>query len=213
MPRNSDASNVSRRQFLTVAGTLAATGHLFVGKASSAVPATTARRTKANHVVTIDVTKKPIAYSTPELPDASTLPVSATEVVTWKANTPGSKHHLALLFYPDTPFIDKNGDPVFAFHGSENEEGNGIGINASIDPKASGWYDYCVAVWDESKMKTYTDDPTIIIGDGKLSAKAARAKLIAAQKELKRVAQTYPPVSEQIKSIESELQKIIDELK
>jgi hypothetical protein len=212
MAINSEVSNASRRRFLTVAGA-AATCYIVVGKASSAEAARTHPRTKPDFVVTIDVTKNPIAYTLADSSDASELHVSAGKVVTWKSITPGSKHHLALVFYPDTPFIDKNNNPVFAFHGSESDEGNGIGINASIDPNASGWYDYCVAVWDESKSRTYTDDPTIMIGDGKLTTKAARAKLIAVEKELKKVAQYYPPASEQLKSIGTELQNIIHELK
>jgi hypothetical protein len=212
MSRNLNASNVTRREFLVGAGSVAATGYLVVGEASNSAPSRTSPRTTTNYVVTVDVTTTPITYSTPQLADASSLPVKAKEVVTWKGKTSGSKHHLAVLFITDTPFIDKNGDPVYAFHGSESDESNGIGTNASIDPNASGSYEYYVGIWDERTTKTYTDDPTIIVGKGNAYAESARAKLIAADRELKKAALANPAESEKIKSIEDELKELIDKL-
>jgi hypothetical protein len=213
MSRTSDASNVTRREFLVGAGSIAATGYLVVGTASNNASARTSPLTTNTYIVTIDVTTTPIAYSTPQLPDASNLSVNAGDIVTWKAKTSGAKHHSAVLFIADTPFIDKHGNPVYAFHGSKSDETNGIGKNASIDPKASGSYEYCVGVWDEEKLSTYTDDPTIIIGKVNVGAESAIAKLIAVDRELKKAALAYAVESEKIKSIENEVEALIDQLK
>jgi len=223
MSKSSDVSNVTRRGFLAGAGTVATTGYLLIGGPSSATVEPSFPPTAPNHVMTFDVTSNSIVCNigSPQPPgsDPCTLTVKPKDVVHFKAITvPKSKRHLAVLFIDRTPFVDTGGDKVWAFHGSEGDEGNGIGRLASIDPALSEGdvFEFSVGVWDEAsgnKPKSYTGDPTIIIGKGGSGIASAIAKLNAADGLLMKAAEAYPPKSDEIKSIEDRVTALIAQLK
>jgi hypothetical protein len=218
MSSNSDASNVSRRRFLAVAGTVAAASSFAVGRDANSAPAPLPPPPPPlvpDHLVTIDITTvattNKISYwvGTPAQ-DASNLPVKEGESIMWQAKTVGVSHRLAVLFRKKTPFADKNG-PVYAFEGSEADEANGIGGN--IGQVGSHSYKYCVAVFDDATKKTYTDDPKIIVGTGHLDAEA---EIDLAQDDLKEAyaeLSSKPKLQKKILSIERKLERIVDELK
>lgn len=210
MSRGSDVSNVSRRQFLAVAGTVGAASSVALGEASSFAPAPPPAPVR--HPVTIDVTTtNRISYVDGSGHNVYRLTVKAGDGVTWKAKTTGTKHHVTILFLKDTPLIDANNKPVYAVHGSEGDEA-GSGIGGMIDPGASGAYEYYVAVFDNDTGLTYTDDPKIIVGGG--GTRDTRTELIEAAGELKQAALSSPPAQrEKIESIENRLEELIDQLK
>lgn len=216
MSRDFNRLNVNRRQFLVGAGSIAATGYLVVGKASNEAPTRNSQPTKIDYTVIFDTGSGNIVpIANPPVPNAAYLSVLANQVIEWQAKTPGSKHHLAVLFVDDTPFVYKDGTTkVYAFHGSEADEANHIGIDASIASTVSEGdvYEYCVGVWDEDNKKTYTADPTIIIG-GHQAENIARAKLIAAEALLRKAAAVFPKESKNIKVIETRVETIIGRLK
>ena len=220
MSKHSDVSNVTRRDFLVGAGSLATTGYLVIGGAPSDAATPSAQSGSPDHVMTFDVTQTPIACiiepSQPE-PDLCVLTVNPKEVVCWKAKTAKKKHHLAVLFADRTPFVDKDGDKVWAFHGTDIDEGNGIGRYASIDPSLSqgDYFEFSVGIWDENdanKIKSYTGDPTIMIGKGGSHVASAAAKLTAANGLLMQAAAAYPPESDEIRSIEDKVTAVIVKL-
>jgi len=217
MSSNSDASNVSRRRFLAVAGTMAAASSFAVGReVNSALAPPPPPPPRPDHLITIDITTvattAKISYWVGTPPqDASNLHVKEGESVMWQAKTGGVSHRLTVLFRKNkTPFADKNG-PVYAFEGSEANEA--IGIGGNIGQVGSHSYKYCVAVFDDATKKTYTDDPKIIVGTGHLDAEAeiglARDDLKEAYAELS----SKPKLQKKILSIERKLERIVDELK
>jgi hypothetical protein len=216
MSRNSDVSNVSRREFLAVAGGVAATGYLTIGKDSTLAQAP-CPGTVTSHPVTMtpDPAKKTIKYTTPPSNDASTLCVNPQDTVTWAAKTSGRKHQSVIMFSPNTPFVDKtSGEMVYSFYGSESDEP--IGGNVIVSPYASGDYKYNVLIFDQMNNKTYPDDPKIIVGG---SGPAATAELSAALLELKKAKALLSrkpnteKQAEHIESIVNELAMIRKELK
>ena len=211
MSKTLAASNVTRRWFLLGAGSIAATGYLVVGKPLDSTPNRSFPSGKADYIVTVDVTKTPIHYSTPLLPDASSLNDKAGEIVTWAAKTTKTKHHLALIFFPQTPFVDNNNNPVYAFHGSQDDETNGIGIDASIASAASGSFPYCVGVWDIDAKKSYGDDPKIIVG--KNGDTEAKTELVSASESLKKAVHLDPRLEGKINPIENKLEHVIKGMK
>jgi hypothetical protein len=206
MSRNSDVSNVSRRQFLAAAGTVAAASSFAVGKDSDSAQ-TTPPLPPADYVVTIDVTTKPISYSARDgqgnVVNMSNngLMVNPNDSVTWKVHSRRKKYSLTIGFFntTTTPLMDASNNPLYSVSGTEADEGTKK-IGGMIEPNATGTYKYSVRGKDDAGTP-FPDDPTIIVG--KLSP---RAKLIEAKGELKQV-------EDKIKSIEEELGVIIDELK
>lgn len=218
MPRNPDTSNVSRREFLAVAGAVAAASPLAAGMDSNLAQAASSHvKTPCPVTMTSDAVKKTIKYSSPCSSDASSLYVNSGDVVTWKAKTSGKKHHSAIFFSPTTPFVDQaSGDPVYSFHGSEADEAGGIGGQAMIGPDASGEYKYTVLIFDEMNDTTYTDDPKIIVGSGMAIARVELTAALAEIKKAKALLSGKPAVERQtaqIASIEHELAEVIEQLK
>jgi plastocyanin len=203
MPRNSNASNVSRRQFLAVASSVAAVSSLAVAKASSLEPPS-----PEDPSVVIDITTSPISYSVAGH-HAYRLNADPGDRVTWTAKTTGPKHHLAILFLKETPLVDASNRPMYAVHGSEIDEA-GSGIGGTIDNDALGTYEYYVAVFDNATNLTYTDDPKIIVGTGNAEAQInlARGDLKRAEAQLS----SKPKQQKQIESIEHELEHLVNDL-
>ena len=216
MTKTCDFSQVTRRQFIVGAGCIVTDGCLIINPSIPAISETASPPSGKKHVVTLDTTQNTagaatniITYTDETGAPATSLSVDKNDVVIWKAKTSGSKHHLSVIFSPTTPFTD-NGNPVYAFHGSQADEGNGIGKNATIDPNAPATsYKYSVAVWDEATNSSYSDDPTIRVGGG---GNAALADLITAGKALQRAVEADPALKAQIDPIEKNLQQIISQL-
>ena len=220
MSINCDASNVSRRQFLAAAGSVAAASSFALGKDSGSAQSTPSPPPippPVVHNVTIDVTKKPISYSVGNpAANAYHLQVNPNEVVTWTAVTssPNPKHCVAIFFQKETPLADTNIRPVRTLLWSERDE-TPNGPPVTIDPDASGIYEYSVAVLDEGTQTTYTDDPRIIVGTGNFEA---RTTITSALDELRKAAEVAerkrePELGKQIESVEKKLERAIDELK
>jgi plastocyanin len=205
-----EASNVSRRQFLAVAGSVAAASSFAVGKDSGSAQPLPPAPTPADPLVTIDITAAPISYSASGH-NAYRLKAKNGDIVKWQAKTSSTKHRVTILFLKDTPFSDGSKKPLYAFHGSEADEaGNGIG--GTIDDDASGTYEYYVAVFDDKTNLTYTDDPKIIVGSGN----DAGAEISLAVDDLKRAGaqlSSKPKLQKKIESIEDELVRLGGELK
>jgi hypothetical protein len=194
MSNNFDVSNVSRRRFLAVAGSVAAASTLAAGSdvESAAVPAT-----PVHYLVTIDVTKNPILYTAQNSDTMTTVPmpnncltVNNGDEIKWQAQTTGStpKHRAHIHFTTTTPFA------VQDFRWSEGGYGGGT-------TKNTGTHYYCVGVFDKVKQEVYADDPKIIVG-GTLDAKA---EIVAAESELREV-------KEKIGSVENLLRKAVETL-
>jgi hypothetical protein len=194
MSENSEASNVSRRHFLAVAGSVAAASSFAVGKDGESTKASTVAA--KHYVVTIDVTGNQIYYSAPGIPDARNLPVNQGDDIKWKVKSapPNPKHHGAILFPITSPFAGTN-----SLQWTENDDamaGYGVGAAQNV-----GQHKYSVAIYDRVKHKLYLDDPKIIVGSGN----SAITQLMEARKEL-------AEVRGQIVSIEKELESAVDKL-
>ena len=107
-----------------------------------------------------------ITYTVGATP-AKCFKVSPGQTVIWQAATSNTAHRTTIFFLPNhTPFVDRNNNPVHAFHGSNTDESTGgqeIGSHATIGA-ASGSYEAYIAVFDDNSGLTYTDDPKIIVG-------------------------------------------------
>ncbi|MGA2745934.1 MAG: hypothetical protein ABSE44_14655 [Candidatus Sulfotelmatobacter sp.] len=157
---SSDASNVSRRQFLAVAGSVAAASTLAAGSDVESGKPSPVPVTAAHYLVTIDVTQNPIKY-TGENTDTSTsvsmpnntLTVNNGDEVKWQAKTSGThpKYHAGIHFTPNSPFA------VSDIKWSENAPGGGV-------TKNPGSFYYCVGIFDHLNHEIYADDPKIIVG-------------------------------------------------
>lgn len=207
MSRNGDAAKVSRRQFLAVAGTVAAASSFAVEQDSDSVQAPSHPLTAGPYCVTIDVTTTPISYSAKDGHGHSVamhnngLQVNPNDFVKWEVNTVGKKYHLTIMFLTTTPLVDPSNKPIYAVSGTESDEGTNK-IGGIIGPKV-GMYKYSVRALDVTTDILHPDDPTIIVGKG---GDSTRAKLIETKGQLKEV-------RAQIESIENELGVIIGELK
>jgi len=196
MSGNSEASNVSRRHFLAVAGSVAAASSFAAGKDGESTKASTVAAKQ--YVVTIDVTGDQISYSAPGIPDARNLPVNQGDGIKWKVKSaqPNPKHYSAILFPTTSPLASTTGSSL---HWTENDDATaGYGAGAA---QTVGQHYYCVAVFDRVKHKLYLDDPKIIVGSGN----NAVTQLMEARKEL-------AEVRGQIVSIEKELESAVDKL-
>jgi hypothetical protein len=197
MSTQPDVSNVSRRQFLSVAGSVAAASSLAMGKHSESPQTPSALVQPVHYLVTIDVTSGSISYSAQnkDTSQAVSMPnncltVNKGDEVKWQAKTasPHPQYRASIRFTTTSPFS------VPEFKWSENQFGGGNTLTA-------GTYYYCVGVFDKVKHEIYADDPKIIVG----GTFDARAKVEEAEREL-------GEVKEKIGSIESILLKAIDEL-
>ena len=208
MSTDSDASSVSRRQFLAVASGAAAAGSISVGKVLASPPPPTA---PFNYTVTIDVSTTPISYtvvdSSGAVHNAYRLRVKSNDKVSWKMKSGGAQHG-TVLFIRDTPLVDanNNNNPLFAVDTSNPV----VGL---VDQGASGIYEYYVAVFDPTTNKTYTDDPKIIVGSGDIVVAAELEPIL--NTVLGEVKELKPSSSDQrrrVESIEDNLERIIKKL-
>jgi len=131
--------------------------------------------------VTVDVRSGSIVYSAGDkatvpptnvpLSNNRDLTVKPGDTVAWQvlSNKMGNNppaHRLTILFLPNqTPFVDKSGNPVYAFEGSKGDDG-GPNLSGTINPNITcEEYEFYVAVIDDAGGQTYTDDPKIIVGN------------------------------------------------
>src|ERR1035441_10612419 len=122
MSENSVTLGVSRRRFLTVAGTVAAGSSLGPGTASAVAQPAPTPPISVDYPVTIDVAANKTLSYTVGGKSEDPLNINANQTVTWKVN--GSKYHLTILFKKKkTPLVDPTGKPLNAVHGSEQDEG------------------------------------------------------------------------------------------
>ncbi len=160
MHKQSDPSNVSRRQFLAVAGSVAAASTLAVGSdVESALPSLTPP-TAARYLVTIDVTKNPVQYTAINADTNAPVPmpnnsitVNKGDEVKWQAITSGAhpRHRAGIRFTTQSPFTSQE------FKWSENHSGGDT-------TQTPGDYYYCVGIFDHVNHEIYADDPKIIVG-------------------------------------------------
>jgi hypothetical protein len=164
----------------------------------------------SSYTVTIDAAAIPISYkivdSSGKVHNAYRLRVKPNDKVSWQMK-PGSAQHATVLFIRDTPLVDVNNsnNPLFAVDSLN-------AVVGSVEPDASGIYEYYVAVFDPATNKTYTDDPKIIVGSGNIVVAAdlesVLNKVLIEVKELK-------PSSDQrkrVESIEDNLKTLIKQL-
>src|SRR5580700_54776 len=200
MPRNPDIStSVSRRHFLAVAGSVAATGSLSASNGSNLAKAAAP---PIHYPVTIDARPTPFTSTTP-VPVAATPAyhlhvASANSTVSFTVISSGGNQHSAAIFFPnDTPFVDKNGRPMQASVWSQTEE-SALAM-LPMDPDASGQYEYRVVVFDKVAGTTASEDPKIIVGGGGIELAEIIEKLNEIKKE-------HPGEDKMIESIKTELQ-------
>jgi len=207
MSTDSDASSVSRRQFLAVASGAAASS-ISVGKALASPPPPTP---PVSYTVTIDVSTTPISYtvvdSSGAVHNAYRLRVKSNDKVSWKMKSGGAQHG-TVLFIRDTPLVDanNNNNPLFAVDTLN-------AVVGLVDQGASGIYEYYVAVFDPTTNKTYTDDPKIIVGSGNIVVAAEIEPVL--NTVLGEVKELKPSSSDQrrrVESIEDNLEKLIKQL-
>jgi plastocyanin len=199
MSKNSDASNLSRRKFLAVAGTVAAANSLAVGKDVGSAQTTT-QSTPVSPVhylvtITVDVANNSISYDAlnkdtgkPAPMPNNSLTVMPGDEVKWTARTSGHRYRASVRFTTTTPFAVKE------FKWSENQTGGG-----NTQGGAANHY-YLVAVFDKDTQEVYSDDPKIIVGGA-----SVKAEIIEAESELQ-------AVKEKIDSIDAILNNAIGQL-
>lgn len=221
MPRNSDASNVTRRWFLALAGGAAAANSLAAGLDPEPTHAAPVAPAVADYPVFVDVSNADSVKNRPKYTvngkDATIVDgVLHDQKFSWQVLTkshPDNKYHLAIIFKNGSTPFEKNGKPVYVFYGTEQDEGaGGLGIDAKISTSVTFGeeYDYYIVVFDHKIAQLYVDDPSIIIGDGLI---AAEKNLIKASRDLERVVSKDAAKREKIRAIEGQLRSLIDELK
>jgi hypothetical protein len=161
MHKNSDASTVSRRQFLAVAGSVAAASTLAAGSDVESGKPLPVPPAMVHYLVTIDVTHTPSPVYTAQNTDTTTsvampnntLTVNNGDEVKWQAKTSGThpRYRAGIHFTPNSPFA------VSDIRWSENAPGGGVTQN-------TGTFYYCVGVFDHLNHEIYADDPKIIVG-------------------------------------------------
>jgi hypothetical protein len=205
MSRNSDAPNVSRRQFLAAASTAVAASSLAVGQDSDSAQSHLRPLTVGPYTVTIKIRNTTISYTAvdghgqPVNMSNNGLIVQPGDRVTWKVDVVGGKYHLTILFLT-TPLMDANNSALYAVSGTESDAVTNK-IGGIIARNASGSFKYSVRAVDDTTGLLHSDDPTIIVG-----RLGPRERLKQAKREL-------GEVQAQIESIEQELEVIIEELK
>jgi len=214
MSNNSDKSMLSRRNFVVVAGTAAATTVLGCGTVSGTAKSLLSPPTAADYAVTIDLLPNNKLVYKVQGTTADPLPVNVGKTITWRVNPSGKKYHIAILFKnKKTPLVDLHGTPLNAVHGSDQDEGT-LKVGGTVGPAAQGHrYKYAVAVFDDDTGATYSDDPKIIVGTGSDDAIQELSSALEEVKEAVVALKDRPKPEEKAKSIESQLNKLIDELK
>jgi hypothetical protein len=190
MFKNANTSNVSRRHFLAVAGSVAAASSLAVGKEEKSEKPPSAPVAPVHYLVTmtVDATNNQISYKakntdtdTDVSMPSNALTVKEGDEVKWRAITSGAKprHRAKVRFTKTSPFKDST------FTWSEGHVGGDI-----IQPLSAGTsYYYCVAVFDKATGDVFADDPTIIVGGNDASAEIGQAenKLTDVRKQIESV--------------------------
>src|SRR6266481_5615502 len=148
MFKNADASNVSRRHFLTVAGGVAAAGSLVSGKESALALVPSDPMTSVHYLVTIDVRSGSISYAVSPPIDPHNMHVHTVDEIKWQVKSagPNPQHKAAILFIATTPFADPTGHPTHTFQWSEQDDATG-GFGGG-QAQLHGSHEYCVAVFD-----------------------------------------------------------------
>jgi hypothetical protein len=195
MSRNNDLSTISRRRFLAVAGTVAATSSLAV--ADSSLPQPVPPPPPAHYRVTIQVRNDQICYTAKNMDTNQAVPMPNNDLtvhkgdeVKWEADTPGpNAKHRGHVSFKTTPFAR------YDFRWSENGYDGG-------NTQSAGTYYYSVAIFDYVKQEVYADDPKIIVG-GSLDA----------MEEFKEAESELREVREKIGSIEGILKDAIEKSK
>ena len=206
MTGNSEATNVSRRQFLAVAGSIAAASSFVFGKDGSPSQSSTSPAA-AGHVVIIKVVNNTIQYDVSPPQDPKNLRVNNGDDIKWDVRLPlRPGYRIAILFIGTTPFAGANGH---AFQWSETEgAGGGYGVGPA---RYAGDHEYCVALYDKGTGALYLDDPKIIVGRG--NCEDAKEELVKAEGELKKAASSDHNLEGRIGSIKKEVRNLIDDLK
>jgi hypothetical protein len=170
MSRNSDACNVSRRQFLAAAATIAAASSFAVGKDSDSAQ-TTGPIAPVDYVVTVVVVdKKPNTYRARDghgpvpLHNNNGLEVTQNDTVAWEVENDSRKYRLTIGFFKTltTPLVDENGDSMYAVSGTEVDQGTKKLWGRIGASTPDGTYRYYVRADDGNGP--HPDDPTIIVG-------------------------------------------------
>ncbi len=195
MSRNRDVSNLSRRRFIAVAGSVAATSSFAVGRDSSLTQPVPAPPPPVHYLVTIHVVNDKISYTAQNRDTGGGVPmphndltVNKGDEVKWEADTLGpNPKHRGHVHFKSSPFAGQD------FRWSEN--GSDGGNTLSV-----GKYYYCVAIFDKVKQEVYADDPKIIVGG-------------TAAEEVEKARTELSEVKEEIESIESMLKEAIQKLK
>jgi hypothetical protein len=181
---SSDASNVSRRQFLAVAGSVAAASSLAAGSDVESGKPSPVQRAAVHYLVTIDVTKSPICYTAKNTDTNTSVPmpynsltVSNGDEVKWQAITSGThpRYRAGIHFTTPSPFT------VPEIKWSENAPMGGI-----TQAPAPGDYYYSVGVFDHLNHEIYVDDPKIIVG-GSTPLQQAEVELGEVEEKIKSV--------------------------
>jgi hypothetical protein len=213
MSKNSEASNVSRRHFLSVASSVAAVSSVFVGRAVSLAEVLPPPPPTIDSLVSITVSDTPPFSYRVGTQDADPLRVKPGKKIAWSVNL--KRYHLIVSFKNNiSPFRDTQNKPVLGFYGTEGDEGT-MNIGGTIDPSADGnSYRYNVTVFDDSINKFYSDDPKIIVGTG---INEAKQDLTLALGELKLAAAALSELHKQqlkakVEDIETEVNKVIEAL-
>jgi hypothetical protein len=165
MSESAETSNVSRRHFLAVAGSVAAASSFAAGKDGESAEASTV--TAVQHIVTIDVKNGSFLYTVNTPNDPKNLRVKLKDDVKWIVKTAGEtqKHHAAIFFPTTSPFLDKRKNPTKLLRWTEKDEASGgYGVPGGVQTR--GTHKYCVAIFDDAAPELYLDDPKIIVGTG-----------------------------------------------
>lgn len=202
MPTDPNASDVTRRRFLAVAGSAVASSVVLAnaGETAEALPLPTNPNT---YTITVhaDVPNKKLKYEAKDANgkvQADPLYVDVGDSVIWVVKSHGQKHNATISFKQGTtPFNQAD------FDWNEQDEASASGKNSgTIKVGDDICYPYSIAVFDPDLNLVYVDDPTIIVGGDGIEASA---KIMHARTELE-------AVTSKIQSIEKTLTKAVDQL-
>ncbi len=169
----SNDSNVNRRQFLAIAGSVAATSSFASARnetSSQPIPPPP----PPTYKVLIDVSNNSPIWTLNGVAGSNNkarhLAANPKETIVWTVKSSSStstppKHSVAIFFEKDTPVRDKSGKLTYAITWSERNEVPD-GPMVTVDDDAFGIYKYSVVIHDEVNDASYPDDPKIIVGSG-----------------------------------------------
>ena len=215
MSDNSAKSMLSRRSFVAATGTVVASTALGRGTVSGIAQPVPSPPITVDYPVTIDLLpNNKLVYKVRGAIAPDPLPVKVDKTITWSVNDHGKPYHITILFQKkQTPLVDPNGAPLNAVHGSHQDEGT-LKVGGKVRRGAQGHsYKYAVAVFDDYTGVTYSDDPKIIVGTGSDDAIQELSSALEEVKDAERALSDRPKQKEKAKSIESQLDKLIAELK